>query len=75
MSFDLEEFKLKLQPFGDLIYATSNDNIVEFVVENIQYLYAVSSFGEFTINHILPYYPKLLTLSMDKVRLKGAFFK
>lgn len=75
MSFDIENFRLKLQPFGDLVYATSNEDNVEFVVENIQYLYAVSNFGEFTTTQILPYYPNLLVLSMDKIRLKGAFSK
>lgn len=75
MSFDIENFKLSLQPFGDLVYATSNEDNVEFVVENVQYLYAVSNFGEFTTNQILPYYPNLLVLSMDKIRLKGAFSK
>ena len=78
MSFNLEEFKNALQPFGELSYAIifnegdANEHL-EFVVDNVEYLYAVSNFGEFVLNQILPYYPTLTVLSMDRVRLKGAF--
>lgn len=80
MSFNLEEFKTALQPFGTLNYARifnegdANESL-EFVVDNVEYLYAVSNFGEFTTTQILPYYPNLIVLSMDKIRLKGAFRK
>jgi len=80
MSFDLEEFKIALQPFGTLSYALifnegdANEHL-EFVVDNVEYLYAVSNFGEFCNTQILPYYPNLIVLSMDKIRLKGAFSK
>ena len=80
MSFNLEEFKIALQPFGTLTYARifnegdANESL-EFVVDNVEYLYAVSNFGGFTTTQILPYYPNLIVLSMDKIRLKGAFSK
>jgi hypothetical protein len=80
MSFDLEEFKTALQPFGTLNYAMlfnegdANESL-EFVVDNVEYLYAVSNFGALVSTQILPYYPNLIVLSMDKIRLKGAFRK
>ena len=80
MSFNLEQFKIALQPFGTLSYAIifyegeANEQI-EFVVDNVNYLYAVVNFGEFTSTQILPYYPELVVLSMDKIRLKGSFTK
>ncbi len=80
MSFDLEKFKNSLKPFGTLSYAMifnegEADEHLEFVVDDVNYLYAVSNFGEFTTTQILPYYPNLIVLSMDKIRLKGAFGK
>ena len=80
MSFDLEEFKNKLEPFGTLTYAIIVDEgketeHLEFAVDAVNYLYAVSNFGMFTTTEILPYYPNLIVLSMDKIRLKGAFKK
>lgn len=78
MSFDLESFKLSLAPFGTLNYAMifnegqANEHL-EFVVDDVDYLYAVSNFGEFTTTEILPYFPTLIVLSMDRIRLKGAF--
>lgn len=80
MSFDLESFKLSLAPFGTLNYAMifnegqANEHL-EFVVDDVNYLYAVSNFGEFTTTEILPYFPTLIVLSMDRIRLKGAFRK
>lgn len=77
--FDLEKFKTALQPFGTINYAiTFNDgdaDVLEFVVDDVNYLYAVSNFGEFTTTQILPYYSNLIVLSMDKIRLKGVFKK
>ncbi len=80
MSFDLESFKLSLAPFGTLTYAMIFDEgleseYLEFAVDSVHYLYSVSNFGEFTIENILPYYSNLVVLSMDKIRLKGAFKK
>jgi len=80
MSFDLESFKLSLTPFGTLNYAMifnegQADEHLEFVVDDVEYLYAVSNFGELVSNEILPYYPSLIVLSMDRIRLKGAFRK
>ena len=80
MSFDLQEFKNKLEPFGHLTYAIIIDKgketeHLEFVVDSVNYLYAVSNFGVFTTTEILPYYPNLFVLSMDKIRLKGCFKK
>ena len=80
MSFNLEQFKIALQPFGTLSYAIifyegeANEQI-EFVVDDCNYMYAVANFGEFTTMQILPYYPELVVLSMDKIRLKGSFTK
>ena len=80
MSFDLEEFKTALQPFGTLNYAMlfnegdANESL-EFVVDDVNYLYSVSNFGELVSTQILPYYPNLIVLSMDRIRLKGAFRK
>jgi len=77
--FDIEKFKTALQPFGTINYAmTFNDgaeDVLEFVVDDVNYLYAVANFGEFTTAEILPYYPNLIVLSMDKIRLKGVFKK
>ena len=80
MSFDLESFKLSLGPFGTLTYALIFDEgleseYLEFAVDSVNYLYSVNNFGEFTTTQILPYYPNLMVLSMDKIRLKGAFRK
>ena len=80
MSFNLEHFKILLAPFGTLSYAVIfNEGLeteyLEFVVDSVNYLYAVSNFGAFTTTQILPYYPNLVALSMDKLRLKGAFKK
>ncbi len=78
MSFNIEEFKILLEPFGTLTYAQifnegEEQEHLEFAVDNVNYLYAVSNFGEFTTTQILPYYPNLIVLSMDRIRLKGAF--
>ena len=80
MSFNLDQFKQALEPFGTLTYALIFDEgldseYVEFAVDNVDYLYSVSNFGSFTTTQILPYYPNLVVLSMDKIRLKGAFKK
>ena len=58
MSFDLEVFKNKLAPFGTLTYARIFDEgldseHLEFAVDSVNYLYAVSNFGIFTTNEIL----------------------
>ena len=80
MSFDLEVFKEKLEPFGSLTYAIIVDEgkpseHLEFVVDSVNYLYAVSNFGAFTTTEILPFYSNLIVLSMDRLRLKGSFRK
>ena len=80
MSFNLEEFKSSLAPFGTLNYAIvwepgEDSEYLEFVVDQVNYLYAVSNFGTEVTNEILPYYPNLVVLSMDRIRLKGAFRK
>ena len=75
MSFNLEEFKIALAPFGTLVYATIINDKLEFVVDDVNYLYAVSNFGELTTTQILPYYPNLIVLGLDTIRLKGAFRK
>jgi hypothetical protein len=80
MSFNLNEFKQALEPFGTLTYALIFDEgldseYIEFAVDNVEYLYSVSNFGSFTTSQILPYYPNLVVLSMDQIRLKGAFKK
>ena len=80
MIFDLDEFKIALQPFGTLNYAiifnegTQKEHL-EFVVDDVNYLYSVQNFGSFCENQILPWYANLQVLSMDRIRLKGAFFK
>ena len=80
MSFNLNEFKQALEPFGTLTYALIFDEgldseYIEFAVDNVEYLYSVSNFGSFTTAQILPYYPNLVVLSIDQIRLKGAFKK
>lgn len=80
MSFNVEEFKILLEPFGTLKYAQifnegKEQEHFEFVVDNVNYLHAVSNFGEFVSSEILPYYSNLIVLSMDRIRLKGAFKK
>ena len=72
MSFDLESFKLSLAPFGTLNYAMifnegQADEHLEFVVDDVNYLYAVSNFGEFCNTEILPYYPNLIVLSVKSL--------
>jgi len=80
MSFNLEEFKSSLAPFGTLNYAIVWDpdldsEYLEFVVDQVNYLYCVSNFGSEVTTQILPYYPNLVVLSMDRIRLKGVFRK
>jgi hypothetical protein len=80
MSFDLEVFKNKLQPFGHLTYAIIIDKgketeHLEFAVDSVNYLYCVSNFGTLVTTEILPFYPNLIVLSLDNIRLKGAFKK
>ena len=80
ISFNLDEFKKSLEPFGTLNYANiynegAEKENLEFAVNDVNFLYCVTNFGEFTKNQILPYYPKLMVLSMDKIRLKGSFMK
>jgi hypothetical protein len=81
MSFNLEEFKKALEPFGtDLIYIDNTptegqNDCLQFVVYNINYLYVLSNFGEFCKTQILPYYQKLIVLYMDDMSLKGTFIK
>ncbi len=77
MSFNLESFKLSLAPFGTLNYAMifNEGESLEFVVDDVNYLYSVSNFGGLVSSEILPYYSNLIVLSMDKIRLKGAFRK
>ena len=80
MAFNLEEFKTSLAPFGTLNYALVWDpgeesEYLEFVVDQVNYLYAVTNFGLEVTTQILPYYPNLVVLSMDRIRLKGAFRK
>lgn len=79
MRFDLESFKSSLVPFGTLTYALifnegEEQEHLEFAVDNDNYLYAVANFGEL-VSEILQYYPNLIVLSMDRIRLKGAFKK
>ena len=80
MSFNLEQFKIALEPFGTLTYAIifyegQENERIEFVVDDVNYMYAVANFGQFTTTQILPFYPELIVLSMDKIRLKGSFTK
>ncbi len=80
MIFDLDEFKNALQPFGTLNYAMifnegTDKEHLEFVVDDVNYLYSVQNFGAFCETQILPWYPNLQVMSMDRIRLKGAFFK
>lgn len=78
MDFDLEQFKIDLEVFGTVTYALIFDKgldteYLEFAVDHVNYLYAVENFGVFITTKILPYYPSLIVMSMDKIRLKGAF--
>ena len=72
MSFNLEEFKVALDQFGTLSYSLilpiqgEESSSLEFSVDNVKYLYAISNFGEFCKTQILPYYPNLIVLSIDK---------
>ena len=80
MSFNLEEFKMALEAFGTIQYIDNNpreeqNDSLEFIVCNINYLYVLSNFGELCKTQILPYYQKLICLYMDKTALKGAFIK
>lgn len=80
MAFNFALFKDRLLTFGTLNYALIYrqglaDERIEFVVDNLDYLYAMTHVGDFCETEILPYYPNLITLSFDKVRLKGVFRK
>ena len=73
MSFNLNEFKQALEPFGTLTYALIFDEgldseYIEFAVDNVEYLYSVSNFGSFTTSQNLPYYPNLVFLSIEQIR-------
>ena len=78
MTFNLDTFKTSLEPFGTLTYARIYDKglpseYIEFVVDSVEYLYAVVNLGQLVTNDILPYYPTLDGISMDRLRLKGVF--
>lgn len=80
MSFNIQTFKELLKPFGTLVYATifnegQESEYLEFAVSPVNYQYTTSNWGVFTQTQILPYYPKLITISMNTIRLKGAFGK
>ncbi len=80
MSFNIETFKKLLAPFGTVVYARifnqgQQSEYLEFAVSPVNYQYTTSNWGEFTEKQILPYYPKLINISMDTIRLKGAFKK
>ena len=80
MSFNIETFKKSLAPFGTVVYARifnqgQQSEYLEFAVSPVNYQYTTSNWGVFTETQILPYYPKLINISMDTIRLKGAFGK
>ena len=83
MSFNIETFKKSLEPFGTVVYARifneghgeGASEYLEFAVSPVNYQYTTSNWGVFTETQILPYYPKLINISMDTIRLKGAFKK
>ena len=81
MSLNLEEFNIALESFGTVTYSLifpsqgEQSEYFEFAVQNVNYLYSLSNFGEFCKNQILPYYPNLVVLSMDNISLKGSFKK
>lgn len=80
MAFNIETFKELLEPFGTVVYATIYDQgqeseYLEFAVSPVNYQYTTLNWGVFTQTQILPYYPKLITISMNTIRLKGAFRK
>jgi hypothetical protein len=81
MSLNLEEFNIALESFGTVTYSLifpsqgNQTEYFEFAVQNVNYLYSLSNFGEFCKNKIVPYYPNLIVLSMDNISLRGAFKK
>ncbi len=80
MSFNIETFKKLLAPFGTVVYARifnqgQQSEYLEFAVSPVNYQYTTLNWGVFTETQILPYYPKLINISMDTIRLKGAFKK
>lgn len=80
MSFNIQTFKELLKPFGTLVYARiynqgQESEYLEFAVSPVNYQYTTLNWGVFTQTQILPYYPKLINISMNTIRLKGAFGK
>ena len=80
MSFNLQTFKKLLEPFGTVVYARiynqgQQNEYLEFAVSPVNYQYTTLNWGVFTQTEILKYYPKLITISMNTIRLKGAFGK
>ena len=72
---DLVKLEELLNKFGTVYKLYIEDNKLVFIINDIEYLYAVSNFGDFIKNNVLGSFPYVYLLSMDKLRLKGIFLK
>jgi len=72
MSFDLQKLKDKLNTYGKIEFIDNTDKI-EFIVFEIKYMLVLDDFNEVVKTDILPYYPNLRIMSLDRNRLKCCF--
>ena len=72
MSFDLQKLKDKLNTYGKIEFIDNTDKI-EFIVFEINYMLVLDDFNLVVKNDILPYYPNLVIMSLDRNRLKCCF--
>jgi hypothetical protein len=76
MSFDLELFNKQLSAFGTVDYSavvqSRECDCLEFLCIAIDVQYTLSNISGL-LNDITPYFPLLITISIDANRIKGAF--
>lgn len=77
MSFDYEEFKIKLSVFGTIYYSaeliTSTYVNLEFVLNNPDIDQILINISNLITNEILPYFPILINMNVDSNRMKASF--
>jgi hypothetical protein len=77
MTFNLELFNQQLSAFGTLEYSsvvpTDVCECLEFVCGGINDTYTLANISNFLGVSVLPYFPVLITVSVDGGRIKCAF--
>lgn len=72
MSFDLVKLTEKLNTYGTIEFI-DNNNKIEFIVFDVEYMLVLHDFNEVVKSDILPYYKNLIVMSLDTNRLKCCF--